>query len=330
MDIRWLEDFITLADTRNFSRAAVERHVTQPAFSRRIRALEAWVGAELVDRSTYPTALTAAGRLFRDQAADTLRQLHDARGVLRGRQRGAPDMLTVAAGHTLAVTFYARWMASLQNSLGPISSRLVATNVHDAVLALVESGCDLLLCYSHSQFPLELDLTRHASMLVGRDVLVPVSIPGPGGAPVHDLKSRRARPVHLVAYSPTSYLGRVTDPVLHGMSKTSSLKFQCITDRSEAVKAMVLEGFGTGWIPKSMIAKDLAEGRLVLAGAERLCVDLQIRIFRSLENRKLMVNRVWDLLNQMTPPGLGARAHDAVDTPAKRSATQSRTRPRPA
>ena len=44
VDIKWLEDFLSLADSRSFSRSAHERHVTQPAFSRRIRALEAWAG----------------------------------------------------------------------------------------------------------------------------------------------------------------------------------------------------------------------------------------------------------------------------------------------
>ncbi|MDD9877297.1 MAG: LysR family transcriptional regulator [Magnetovibrio sp.] len=36
MELTWLEDFIVLARTRHFSRAALERHVSQPAFSRRI------------------------------------------------------------------------------------------------------------------------------------------------------------------------------------------------------------------------------------------------------------------------------------------------------
>ena len=58
MDIKWLEDFLALAETRNFSRAAAQRNVTQPAFSRRIRALESWLGNELFDRAAYPTALT--------------------------------------------------------------------------------------------------------------------------------------------------------------------------------------------------------------------------------------------------------------------------------
>ena len=60
MNLSWLEDFLALAASGNFSRAAEERHMTQPAFSRRIRALEEWLGAELFDRSTQPARLTEA------------------------------------------------------------------------------------------------------------------------------------------------------------------------------------------------------------------------------------------------------------------------------
>ena len=50
METRWLEDFVSLAETRSFSRSAQLRHVTQSAFSRRIQSLETWAGTDLVDR----------------------------------------------------------------------------------------------------------------------------------------------------------------------------------------------------------------------------------------------------------------------------------------
>ena len=64
LETKWLEDFSTLATTRSFSQAAEKRFVTQPAFSRRIRALEESVGLTLVDRSHTPVSLTEAGQLF--------------------------------------------------------------------------------------------------------------------------------------------------------------------------------------------------------------------------------------------------------------------------
>jgi hypothetical protein len=54
MDVRWLEDFLLLAASRSFARAAAARHVSQAAFGRRIKAIEAWVGVPLIDRSEFP------------------------------------------------------------------------------------------------------------------------------------------------------------------------------------------------------------------------------------------------------------------------------------
>lgn len=52
MNFLWFEDFLVLAETGNVSRAAEDRHVTKPAFSRRIRAPESWLGMDLFDRSS--------------------------------------------------------------------------------------------------------------------------------------------------------------------------------------------------------------------------------------------------------------------------------------
>ncbi|MCP4988715.1 MAG: LysR family transcriptional regulator [Colwellia sp.] len=50
IETKWLKDFVVLAQTRNFSKAADLRHVSQPAFSRRIKALEAKLNCKLVNR----------------------------------------------------------------------------------------------------------------------------------------------------------------------------------------------------------------------------------------------------------------------------------------
>ena len=144
MDTKWLEDFVSLAETRSFSRSAQLRHVTQPAFSRRIQALEAWAGIDLVDRSSYPTRLTPAGETFHAQALEMLGSLQAARNMMRSHQNAGQDMIEFAVPHTLAFTFFPHWLMDLRQRFGEIKSRLTALNVHDAVLRLTEGGCDLL------------------------------------------------------------------------------------------------------------------------------------------------------------------------------------------
>ena len=75
MELKWIEDFISLAETRSFSRSAEARFVTQSAFSRRIRSLEVWLGTVLLDRSTYPITLTADGVEFLGYARQVVEQV---------------------------------------------------------------------------------------------------------------------------------------------------------------------------------------------------------------------------------------------------------------
>jgi DNA-binding transcriptional LysR family regulator len=114
METKWLEDFVSLAETRSFSRSAQLRHVTQPAFSRRIQALEAWAGVDLVDRSAYPTRLTPAGQTLYAQALEVLHGLQSARAMLRAHTGTTHDVVSFAVPHTLAFTFFPAWVSQLR------------------------------------------------------------------------------------------------------------------------------------------------------------------------------------------------------------------------
>lgn len=75
IETKWLEDFLILEDTRNFSQAAEHRNLSQSAFSRRIISLEESIGVKLFDRSSVPLQLTEEGKLFHSQARNLLKQL---------------------------------------------------------------------------------------------------------------------------------------------------------------------------------------------------------------------------------------------------------------
>ena len=178
METKWLEDFVSLAETRSFSRSAQLRHVTQPAFSRRIQALEAWAGIDLVDRSSYPTRLTSAGQTLLPQALEILGSLQAARNLMRGHQTSSQDMIEFAVPHSLAFTFFPHWVMELRQRFGAFKSRLVGMNVHDAVMQLTEGSCDLLLAYHHASQPLQLNPQRHEHLSLGTETLAPYARAG--------------------------------------------------------------------------------------------------------------------------------------------------------
>jgi DNA-binding transcriptional LysR family regulator len=91
MELRQLEYFVTVADERNFTRAAAKLHVTQPGVSAQIRQLERELGQELLDRSGRATRLTEAGQVVLPFARVALGAVAGARlavdelsGLLRG------------------------------------------------------------------------------------------------------------------------------------------------------------------------------------------------------------------------------------------------------
>jgi DNA-binding transcriptional LysR family regulator len=78
MELRQIRSFLSVAETLHFGRTAELIHLSQPALSLQIRALEEEVGARLFERNRRKTTLTAAGLAFRDDAAAALSQLEGA------------------------------------------------------------------------------------------------------------------------------------------------------------------------------------------------------------------------------------------------------------
>src|SRR6266481_3429840 len=77
MELRQIRSFLSIAETLHFGRTAEMIHLSQPALSLQIRALEEEVGVRLFERNRRKTTLTAAGFAFRDDAAAALSQLND-------------------------------------------------------------------------------------------------------------------------------------------------------------------------------------------------------------------------------------------------------------
>ncbi|WP_281916233.1 LysR substrate-binding domain-containing protein [Caldimonas thermodepolymerans] len=281
METKWLEDFVSLAETRSFSRSAQLRHVTQPAFSRRIQALEAWVGTDLVDRSSYPTRLTPAGETFLAQALEILGTLQATRNMMRSHRSAAQDMIEFAVPHTLAFTFFPHWVMGLRKSFGTVKSRLIALNVHDAVMRLTEGSCDLLIAYHHPSQPLQLNPDRYEMLSLGEETLAPYARAGADGEPLFRLPGHAGEPVPFLGYAQGAYLGRLVDLIVKRSPQPLHLDPIYETDMAEGLKAMALEGHGVAFLPSSSVRKELRAKRLVLAADPQAYeVTMDVRIYR--------------------------------------------------
>lgn len=303
METKWLEDFVSLAETRSFSRSAQLRHVTQPAFSRRIQALEAWAGIDLVDRSSYPTRLTPAGETFHAQALEILGNLQSTRNMMRGHQSAGQDMIEFAVPHSLAFTFFPHWVMDLRKRFGAVKSRLIALNVHDAVMQLTEGSCDLLIAYHHPSQPLQLNPDRYEMLSLGHETLAAYAKADDQGGPMFQLPPAAGTKVPFLSYASGAYLGRLVELIVKLSPAPLSLDPIYETDMAEGLKAMALEGHGLAFLPGSSVKKELKSRRLVRAAAPGVCeLSMEVRIYRErpemARHTKPGAQALWEFLRQ--------------------------------
>ncbi|HEY0835153.1 MAG TPA: LysR family transcriptional regulator [Azospirillum sp.] len=297
MELSWLDDFLALVDCGNFSRAAELRHLTQPAFSRRIRALEDWVGAPLFDRSTHRVALTEAGERFRPAAEEVLRRLLQGREDARASAHAAASALTFAATHALSLTFFPPWLRALEAraSLGPI--RLVSDSMSACEQVMLQGHAQFLLCHHHPAAPGRLEPGAFRSLPVGEDVLLPVGAPDGGGRPRFALDGPHADALPLLAYSSESGMGRIVTAARVASGRAARLEPVFTSHLAAVLRTMARDGRGVAWLPQSLIADDLEAGRLVRAGGADWDVAVDIRLFRPRARLSAAAEAFWALVD---------------------------------
>jgi LysR family transcriptional regulator, hypochlorite-specific transcription factor HypT len=296
MDTNWLADLEALAATLNFSRAAESRNITQPAFGRRIKALEAWCGAELVDRSTHRLQLTAAGRAMLEAANDVNRRLERVRREIEA-SAATTAVLTFAATHALSFSFFPAWMQTLGADASTLPMRLLSDNMNQCERLMLAGDAQFLLCHFRAGSPTTLtdDAFRHVTL--ARDRLIPVSRRDGEGRALHRLPGTEQAPVPLIAFEESSGMGRILSSALADSRAPLNSKQVLSSHLAMVLKALAIEGKGVAWIPESLVTDELApQGRLARAGTAEWSVDVEIVLVRKRARMPDLAERFWELV----------------------------------
>ena len=289
MDIKLIEDLAALRQHGSFVAAAEARHVTHPAFGRRVRALEAWAGVPLVARGRGPVRLTAEGEALLLEAGPLLARLVRVRAQWQESQAAEPGtaLLRVCTGRTLAHSLVADWLARLR----PVW-RAHRVEVRTAALAEVASvfergESDLLVCYEHPALSVGLSGQRFRHATLASDRLLPVSRVDAAGRVRHELGS-----AHWIGYAQSLALGRLLRDRLAAYDAPLPAP-QVVCDSADAMLELVLKGVGMAWLPHSLAAPAIRQGLLQPLGGKGDQVHFEVRIYRHRGRQSPLVEAVW-------------------------------------
>ncbi|WP_299902025.1 LysR family transcriptional regulator [uncultured Ruegeria sp.] len=294
MDLNWLRDFECLARTLNFTRASDERNITQSAFSRRIKALESWVGLPLVNRATYPVQLTEAGKQFLPVAQAAISQLSESRQSLRDADRGDSRFIRFSVLHTIAVNFLAVRIEELQKQIPDLRTRVLSDSLSTCCDLLVEGAVDILLCYYHHSVSPMIDETAFERKDLLKDRLIPVAAVEPVRTMGWDLSRQDGPPIPYLAYDRSSFLGMVVENTVDRKPQNTETIY--VDSLVETIKRRLMTGSGFAWMPETAIAEELDQGVLVPVGDDTWCATLTISAFSNPVSLDQIAYQLWQRL----------------------------------
>ncbi|HTP74884.1 MAG TPA: LysR substrate-binding domain-containing protein [Burkholderiaceae bacterium] len=153
LSTRELTAFLTLAEQRNFTRAAALCHLSQPAFSALVRALEDSLGARLFDRTTRSVELTAEGRVLVEPARRLLRDAESALTDVRDHAARRRGRVAIALLPSLAAGWLPPLLAKFHKQYPGIEID-VADVLSDACIERVRAGgADFALASTRTATP---------------------------------------------------------------------------------------------------------------------------------------------------------------------------------
>lgn len=293
MDILLFRDLERLHQTGNFSQAAALGNISQPAFSRRIKALEAWVGTQLVERSRQPVRLTEAGTQMLGAGLQALSRIeHERSQILEALSLPDKYVVTFAAQHSIGWRFYPAWLQALEDTYGPILSRLRADDLPNCMRDLENGDVDFVIAYERAG--IEPDSTAD-SIVIGDDQLIPVCKPDARGAPLFGFESKHVS-IPFLRFGDSAPIGAHLKPLFAKHQIGDRLHTVYENSMAGALRIRAGAGDGVAWLPRSLVRPDLERGILVRTGEPTWVADLSIHLFRNKERTNRLTRSLWSFL----------------------------------
>ncbi|MCG9555297.1 LysR family transcriptional regulator [Vibrio sp. Isolate31] len=292
MDLKWIEDFLSLSQYGSFAQAAKARNITQPAFGRRIKLLEEWVGTDLVNRNTYPATFTKAGFRFLKHANDLKQQIDYARLETVNNFNNNETKITFHTQHSLSEYVVNKMINEYTDTFKTLLVYVSPNNLHDSVQAFIDNRSDFLIGLSFKGSRLYVPNPEVESVIIGHERLIPlVATKRDGSALYHDRKNSN---VPLLSYPSNTFFAQVLEK--HSSMAQSLCNFNVVYENAvtHSLKSMVLSGHGVAWLPEGFVQEELDKGLLMRFSETISPITAEIKLYRfSTEDMTLEMGKLW-------------------------------------
>lgn len=254
MDLHKLRIFTVVARTGNFTRAAELLIMAQPTVSQQLAALEAQVGAPLIERQTRRQRLTPAGEALLPYAERLLALADEALEATRAAAGVADRTLRLGVGHTLATYLLPDLLRRYRAGFPQHRARISVGNTAELLDMVVAGAAELALVGS----PAERDGVLVTPFM--HDRLVVIVAPGDAWAAREAVQLDELRGRVLLTREPGSALHVTVERLLGA----AALERQDVITlgETEAIKRSVEVGLGVALVQSIAVAREVAAGTL--------------------------------------------------------------------
>lgn len=291
MNSRQLDDLLALLDTKSLTEAATHRHVTQPAFSRRVRAIEQDLGFEIINRSKRPGEL----KPFVTERHGDIRTLALALSRLTEDLRSASSsdrLLTISAMHSISVSELPLAIRKIEETIPFTTVRLRSGNLNECYAMLMTSQVAIMISYETERQTTRIDDELVERIILKKDRLVPAI--SQHRAEEIRLWLNQNREVPLVTYPQDAFMGKVLADL--PLDRGTRFSVRAISSLSPAILEMALCGLGVGWVTESQAAHYFETGQLSSLSSVLPSGEMQMVMMRARSSRSPFLEAGWEVL----------------------------------
>src|SRR5260221_7206462 len=147
MELRHLRYFLAVGEALNFTKAAAQLRVAQPALSRQVQDLEDEIGVDLLRRSPRGVTLTAEGRLFLEEVRELLKRADESVEKVRALARGEDGEFHIGYAPSPTVEILPPALAAFQKALPRVKLMLHDLSSDELITGLRDASLELPIMF---------------------------------------------------------------------------------------------------------------------------------------------------------------------------------------